>query len=91
MDKVERKIKEAEAKQLEQVSFSHAQLKKEPYNYEQCTGDDFYYFYQETNGLNIFLHPLGHKVLRSECQSNAKLPLELEVSELSIRHVSLIF
>lgn len=75
---------------MEQVAFTHQKSKREQYSYHETTEDDFFYFYQEANGLNIFLHPVCYKFLKSDSKTYAEMPKEIDVLKISLCNVSRI-
>lgn len=72
-------LKIAKDKLNEMPNLAKQKSKQEAANYSDSK-EDFSYFYQESNGLNVFLSPLCYKYLEAEYESCSKMPLEIKVS-----------
>lgn len=54
--------------------------------------EEFMHFYQEVNGLNVFLHPINNKYLKLQYNDDASLfPLSIEVNLKGESHNNLYF
>jgi hypothetical protein len=74
----DKKIKDAEAKLFDGMKGIKREEEIKQRDYSQCADEDFYYFYQESNGLNIYLHPLCHKVMRAQYGEGKNLPKTID-------------
>ncbi len=81
-------MKLAENKCAEISKISKEKQKINAYNYSETTEDDFFYFYQESNGLNIFLNPTSYKFLKNDYLYYSEMPFELEVRIIFFSNVS---
>jgi len=52
---------------------------------EAAFEEEFLYFYQEMNGLNVFLHPIDNKYIKLQYQDTKDLPPVIEAPVIEIR------
>jgi len=52
---------------------------------EVASEEEFLYFYQEMNGLNVFLHPIDNKYVKLQYQDTKDLPSMIEAPVIEIR------
>ena len=55
----------------------------------EVASEEFLYFYQEMNGLNVFLHPIDNKYVKLQYQDTKDLPSMIEVilyDEIRLSH-----
>ena len=57
----------------------HSSKKEKHSDYYNSTDEEFLYFYQESNGLNIFLNPINHKYMQQQYGDGLALPKKIEV------------
>jgi len=58
--------------------------KEASFNATHSHEEDFFFFYQEASGLNIFLHPIDNKFMKTEYQYFKSFPLTLEAPLLEM-------
>jgi len=73
-------IEALEEKSLEWAPKPKKIAKEASHHTPHSHDEDFYYFYQEASGLNIFLSPLDNRFMKTEYQNFKNFPLTLEVS-----------
>ena len=59
---------------------NHGPKKEKHSDYYNCNDEDFFYFYQESNGLNIFLNPINYKYMLKQYGDGLALPKKIEVN-----------
>jgi hypothetical protein len=72
-------IQHIKSRENEWRALKRKNSKESVLQYANYNEDEFYYFYQEANGLNIFLHPINHRAIKSEYEFARNFPLMLEV------------
>jgi len=72
-------IEALEEKSLEWAPKHKNTAKESSHHASNFHEEDFYYFYQEASGLNIFLSPLDNRFMKTEYQNSKNFPLTLEV------------